>query len=89
MRSDQVKKGVERAPNRALLYSTGITRDSLNKPFIGIASSYTDIVPGHVGMRELGRDFDLAEEPLWTDSGGKLGVHDLDGDLTVMLEVVS
>lgn len=55
MRSDQVKKGAERAPNRALLFSTGMTRSNMNKPFIGIASSYTDIVPGHVGMRDLER----------------------------------
>ncbi|MBN1348006.1 dihydroxy-acid dehydratase [candidate division KSB1 bacterium] len=55
MRSDQAKKGIERTPNRALLYATGITRQSLESPFIGIASSFTDIVPGHVGMRDLER----------------------------------
>lgn len=55
MRSDKAKKGVERTPNRALLFGTGITRQSLESPFIGIASSYTDIVPGHVGMRGLER----------------------------------
>jgi dihydroxy-acid dehydratase len=55
MRSDQVKKGFERMPNRALLFGTGITRMSLNSPFIGIASSFSDLVPGHVGMRDLER----------------------------------
>jgi dihydroxy-acid dehydratase len=55
MRSDQVKKGVERAGNRALLYATGVTKQGLNKPFIGIASSFTDLVPGHVTMREFER----------------------------------
>ncbi len=55
MRSDRIKKGVERTPNRALLYATGITADSMSKPFIGIASAYTDIVPGHVDMRQLER----------------------------------
>lgn len=55
MRSDKAKKGVERTPNRALLFGTGITRQSMESPFIGIASSYTDIVPGHVGMRGLER----------------------------------
>lgn len=55
MRSDQVKKGIERMPNRALLFGTGITRRSLNSPFIGIASSFSDLVPGHVGMRDLER----------------------------------
>jgi dihydroxy-acid dehydratase len=55
MRSDQIKKGVVRTPNRCLLYSTGISPRDLNKPFIGIASSFTDLVPGHVTMRDLER----------------------------------
>jgi dihydroxy-acid dehydratase len=55
MRSDQIKKGAVRAPNRCLLYSTGISPKDLNKPFIGIASSFTDLVPGHVAMRDLER----------------------------------
>jgi dihydroxy-acid dehydratase len=55
MRSDRAKKGLERAPHRALLHATGVTRKSLDKPFIGIASSFTDLVPGHVDMRELER----------------------------------
>lgn len=55
MRSDQIKKGAVRAANRCLLYSTGISPRDLNKPFIGIASSFTDLVPGHVSMRDLER----------------------------------
>lgn len=55
MRSDTIKRGVERAPHRALLYATGITRKDLDKPFIGVATSFTDIVPGHVHMRGLER----------------------------------
>jgi dihydroxy-acid dehydratase len=55
MRSDRIKKGVERAPNRALLFATGITRKGLEKPLIGIASSFTDLIPGHIGMRDLER----------------------------------
>ncbi|MDR3256302.1 MAG: dihydroxy-acid dehydratase [Endomicrobium sp.] len=55
MRSDQIKKGAVRAPNRCLLYSTGISPKDLNKPFIGIASSFTDLVPGHIAMRDLER----------------------------------
>src|SRR5512142_662949 len=55
MRSDQVKKGIERAPNRALLFATGITRGELKKPLIGVATSFTDLVPGHIGMRDLER----------------------------------
>jgi dihydroxy-acid dehydratase len=55
MRSDRTKKGVERVPHRALLYATGMTKRSIGKPFIGLASSFTDLIPGHVGMRELER----------------------------------
>ncbi|MDR1087301.1 MAG: dihydroxy-acid dehydratase [Endomicrobium sp.] len=55
MRSDQIKKGAVRVPNRCLLYSTGISPKDLGKPFIGIASSFTDLVPGHVAMRDLER----------------------------------
>ncbi|MBD3272351.1 MAG: dihydroxy-acid dehydratase, partial [Elusimicrobia bacterium] len=55
MRSDETKKGFMRAPNRALLFGTGITREAMGKPFIGVASSFTDLIPGHVGMRELER----------------------------------
>ena len=55
MRSDEIKKGVVRAPNRCLIYATGISSSQMNKPFIGIASSYSDLVPGHVGMRDIER----------------------------------
>ncbi len=58
MRSDEVKKGLERTPHRALLYGTGITEGDWNKPFIGIASSFTDLIPGHTGMRALERAID-------------------------------
>ncbi len=55
MRSDRVKKGLERMPNRALLYGTGLCSGQINKPFIGIASSFTDLIPGHINMRTLER----------------------------------
>jgi dihydroxy-acid dehydratase len=55
MRSDQAKKGLERMPNRALLYATGVTSKQMDKPFIGVCSSFTDLVPGHIGMRALER----------------------------------
>ncbi|MCK4282756.1 MAG: dihydroxy-acid dehydratase [Candidatus Brocadiae bacterium] len=55
MRSDQVTKGVERMPNRSLLYATGITREQMERPFVGVCSSFTDLVPGHIGMRALER----------------------------------
>lgn len=55
MRSDLVKKGYERTPNRALLYATGMSKRQMEMPFIGIASSFTDLVPGHIAMRDLER----------------------------------
>jgi len=53
MRSDETKKGIERAGNRALIHACGVTRAQLEKPFIGIANSYTELIPGHVGMQPL------------------------------------
>lgn len=55
MRSDKVKKGLERTGNRALLYATGLTKTQMSKPFIGVATGFTDIIPGHSGMRRLER----------------------------------
>jgi dihydroxy-acid dehydratase len=55
MRSDKIKKGLERVPHRALLHATGLSRKDLNRPFIGVATSFTDLIPGHVGMRDLER----------------------------------
>jgi dihydroxy-acid dehydratase len=54
MRSDTIKKGFERAPHRALLKATGISDDDMHKPFVGVANSYTDIVPGHVHLDKVG-----------------------------------
>jgi len=53
MRSDIIKKGFERAPHRSLLRACGLTDEDFNKPFIGIANSYIDIIPGHVHLREF------------------------------------
>ncbi len=55
MRSSAIKDGIERAPHRSLMFATGITRKALKKPSIGIASSFSDLVPGHIGMRDLER----------------------------------
>ncbi len=58
MRSNSIKEGINKAPHRALLYATGVSKDSLKKPFIGIASSFSELVPGHVGMRDLERQIE-------------------------------
>ena len=55
MRSDNVKEGINKAPHRSLLYATGVSPKNIKKPFIGIASSFSDLVPGHSGMRDLER----------------------------------
>ncbi|MDP3049578.1 MAG: dihydroxy-acid dehydratase [Thermodesulfovibrionales bacterium] len=55
MRSRAIKQGLERVPHRALLYATGIPKSEMKKPFIGVATSFTDIIPGHIGMRDLER----------------------------------
>jgi len=52
LRSDIIKKGVERAPHRSLLRACGLKTEDLSKPFIAIASSQADIVPGHVHLHE-------------------------------------
>jgi len=55
MRSDEIKKEPSRAPHRSLLYGTGVPKSSMDRPFIGICSSFTDLIPGHSGMRDLER----------------------------------
>src|SRR5512138_2973986 len=55
MRSDRIKKGIERAGHRSLLYATGMTRKGLELPMIGVATSWNDLIPGHIGMRDLER----------------------------------
>ena len=55
MRSDQIKKGLERAPHRSLLKATGITDADMKKPFIAIVNSYIDIIPGHVHLQQFGK----------------------------------
>ena len=54
MRSDEIRKGTEKAPHRALLKSLGLQDDDIAKPLIGVANSYTNIVPGHIHLRTIG-----------------------------------
>ena len=55
MRSDAIKKGLERAPHRALLRTLGVSQEDLDKPFIGIANSYNTIVPGHMHLDRVAK----------------------------------
>jgi dihydroxy-acid dehydratase len=50
VRSDMIKKGIDRAPHRSLLYATGVKLEDLEKPFIGVCNSYIDIIPGHMHL---------------------------------------
>lgn len=53
MRSDRIKKGIDAAPQRSLLYALGLTEEEMNKPLIGIVSSKNDIVPGHMNIDKV------------------------------------
>ncbi len=53
MRSDAVKKGIDKAPARSLLRADGLGDEDFGKPFIGIANSWNDIVPGHIHLNEI------------------------------------
>ncbi|MBO8178184.1 dihydroxy-acid dehydratase [Aeribacillus pallidus] len=66
MRSDMIKKGIDRAPHRSLLYATGVRAKDLDKPFIGVCNSYVDIIPGHKHLREFA---EVVKEAIW-EAGG-------------------
>jgi dihydroxy-acid dehydratase len=53
MKSEAVKKGIERAPHRSLLRAVGVKPEDMQRPFIGVVNSFTEIVPGHIHLREL------------------------------------
>ncbi|MFD3446223.1 dihydroxy-acid dehydratase, partial [Microbacteriaceae bacterium 4G12] len=53
MRSNMIKKGIDRAPHRSLLHAAGVKEEDFDKPFIAICNSYIDIVPGHIHLREF------------------------------------
>jgi dihydroxy-acid dehydratase len=53
MRSDNVKRGIEKAPSRSLLRASGLTDEDFEKPFIGIANSWNEIVPGHIHLNSI------------------------------------
>lgn len=55
MRSDMIKRGIDRAPHRSLLKAAGVTDRDMGKPFVGIANSFVEIVPGHIHLQEFGQ----------------------------------
>ncbi len=53
MLSDNIKRGVERAPNRSLLFALGLTEEEMSRPIVGIVSSHNEIVPGHMNLDKI------------------------------------
>ena len=53
MKSDNVKIGVDRAPNKSLMYALGLTEEEISRPLIGVVSSYNEIVPGHMHLDKI------------------------------------
>ncbi|NYV64183.1 dihydroxy-acid dehydratase [Bacillus sp. Gen3] len=66
MRSDMIKKGIDRAPHRSLLYAAGVKTKDLHKPFIGVCNSYVDIIPGH---KHLNKFAEVVKEAIWGAGG--------------------
>lgn len=62
MRSDEVKKGYSRAPHRSLLRATGLKDEDFNKPFIGVANSFIEIIPGHFYLNKVA---EVIKEEIW------------------------
>ena len=53
MRSDLMKKGLEKAPHRSLFKAMGYTDKEITQPIIGIANSYNEVIPGHIHLNEI------------------------------------
>ena len=53
MISDNIKQGIERRPNKSLLYALGLTDEEINRPIVGVVSSYNEIVPGHMHLDKI------------------------------------
>ncbi|WP_059103881.1 dihydroxy-acid dehydratase [Shouchella shacheensis] len=66
MRSDMIKKGIDRAPHRSLLRAAGVAEEDMDKPFIGVCNSYIDIIPGHMHLNKFA---EVAKEAI-IEAGG-------------------
>ena len=53
MRSDVVRKGMQQAPHRSLFHALGMTKEEMERPLVGIVSSYNEIVPGHINLDKI------------------------------------
>jgi dihydroxy-acid dehydratase len=66
MKSDTVKRGIERAPHRALLHAVGWSRADIDKPLIGVINSFTEIVPGHIHLPQIA---EAVKDGVWSGGG--------------------
>jgi dihydroxy-acid dehydratase len=78
MRSATIREGAARAPHRSLLHAMGWDRDTAGKPVIGIANSYSELIPGHLHLRQVAQ---AVREGIWSEGGvacefGTIGVCD-------------
>ena len=53
MRSDNVKKGMQQAPHRSLFNALGFTKEELERPLVGVVSSFSEVVPGHMNLDKI------------------------------------
>jgi dihydroxy-acid dehydratase len=66
MKSDAVKRGIERAPHRALLHAVGWSKADIDKPLIGVINSFTEIVPGHIHLPQIAQ---AVKAGVWSGGG--------------------
>jgi dihydroxy-acid dehydratase len=66
MKSDAVKRGIERAPHRALMHALGWSRADIDKPLIGVINSFTEIVPGHIHLPQIAQ---AVKAGVWSAGG--------------------
>ena len=62
MISDKIKKGVERTPNKSLLYALGYTDEELERPLVGVVCSHNEIVPGHMHLDKIAQAVKMGEK---------------------------
>ena len=67
MRSDSVKTGSQQAPHRSLFNALGLTKEEMERPLVGIVSSYNEIVPGHMNLDEEADAVEAAVQKVLTD----------------------
>ena len=69
MKSDAVRKGMQQAPHRSLFNALGMTEEEMNKPLVGIVSSYNEIVPGHMNLDKIVECREAGRSDGWRHTG--------------------